>query len=422
MSSRNGFIWIGIADVGLLKVNPADGKFELFTSAEDSKIKLANNNVSQIFEDKAGNIWLTFWKGGIMCLEKETGKILAEAAVGKENNPFRIFQDSGGLYWILTWGDGIFHMTMDSRNQLQVFRPKLAPSSGSIDNIAYSIVQDDKFGHIWVVSFNGLYVFQKNDSEIYELIDGRNIVKESAGGIYHDIYKDLFGNLWLGSLAGGAYRLDLMNLSFNNYPIYDMGRQVKSFVTNICQTGTGNVYAALDRKGLFKFDPAEGGASPIADPKLNELRSISAVQYIAGSNEVWVANEGTGTVYVFAENNRGFEFKRTFSVGGSNENLIKSLFEDDRKNVWIGANTGLYKKLPDGKLESFGLHNVNAIGQDAEGNIWAGTDKSGLYKLNRKILADGKSSYEIAEIELRIKTTSATAFKVFNAGKTEMSI
>lgn len=403
MSDRSGFVWICVANVGLLKVNAADGKYEFFSSDKKSRIKLTNNNISQIFEDRTGNIWLTYWKGGIMCLEKETEKVLIEAPVGPNNNPFRIFQDSDGLYWILTWGDGIYHMTMDSRNQLNVFQPKLTPSSSSIDKIVYSIAQDDKFGHVWVVSFSGLYVFQKNGTDVYDLIDGRSIVKKSSGEIYHDIYKDTFGNLWLGSLADGAYRLDLMNLSFDNFPIYDLDNTVKPFVTNFSQTDAGNLYVALDRKGLFKFDLANGDVSNISNSQLNELKSISAIQYISNTDEIWIANEGTGLIYIFAENGNGLDFKRMFSVDNSNENLIKSFYEDDRKNVWIGANTGLYKKMADDKLETFSLPNINTIGQDTEGNIWAGTDKQGLYKLKRKLSNGGKATYEIEKIELKIK-------------------
>lgn len=401
MNDRNGFIWICVANVGVLKVNPDDGKFELFSTDKNSRIKLTNNNVSQVYEDRTGNIWLNYWKGGIMCIDKETEKVLAEASIGQNNNPFRIFQDSDGLYWVLTWGDGIYHMTLDSRNQLDIFQPKLTPSSKPIDKIVYSIAQDNKFGHVWIVSFSGLYVFQKNGTDNYDLVDGKSIVKKTSGEIFHDIYKDTFGNLWLGSLADGAYRLDLMNLSFDNYPIYDPDQSVKPFVTNLCQTNSGNLYIALDRKGLFKFNMEDGSVRSISDPQLNELKSISAILNITGSNEVWIANEGSGIIYVFSENGNGLQFKRMLAVNNANENLIKSFFEDDKKNIWIGATTGLYKKLPNDNILSYNIPNVNTIGQDTDGNIWVGTDKLGLYKLEQKTTS-GNVAYETKKIDLRI--------------------
>lgn len=399
---RNGFIWISVANIGLLKVNPNNDEYELLTSAANSRIRLNNNNVSQIYEDRNGNIWLTFWKGGVMCLDKESEKVLVSDKIGPNNNPFRIFQDNDGLYWVLTWGDGIYHMTLDSRNMLNIFRPKLVNSSNAIDNIVYSIVQDNKFGHIWVISFNGLYIFQKQESDIYKIIDGKSFVKKTSGEIFHDIYNDSFGNLWLGSLADGAYRLNLMNFSFENYPIYDVGESVKSFVTHLCQANSGNIYVALDRKGLFKFNISDGSIENLSDSQLKGLKSISAITYIAENNEFWIANEGTGVVYIFTENGNELTFKRMFSLTKSIDNLIRTIFEDAEKNVWIGANTGLYKVMSNNIVEFYKLYNINTIGQDSDGNIWVGTDKEGLFQLKKRSQSKDEKSYEIKEIELRI--------------------
>ena len=398
-----GFIWIGTSNYGVLKVNPQNGEFQRYSKDAGSRYKLRSNNISQIYEDKRGNIWLSSWKNGLCFIDNTKKQIHYLPVIGLSNNPFRVFQDADGLYWICTWGDGIYTMTLDASNKATVAPVKLTAGSPGVDNIVYSIVQDDNDGHIWIVTFEGLYVISKAGNDTYTLQDGKIYTGKITGGIFHEIYKDHKGNLWLGTLGEGLYRLDLRSLPFENYPLSLRGNAENSFVTHICETGTGHFYFTLDRKGLYRFDFAGHEINEIPVTRSAGLTSITAITYIRGTNEIWIANEGTGKIYVYTENGSGLVLKQVLPLQVNNDNSISIFFEDRNRDVWIGSNSGLFKKIYNGKVLSipFTYKFINSIVQDKAGDIWVGTEKNGLFRLKKDPKKPGNTQYTPVQIELR---------------------
>ncbi len=403
LCDSEGNIWIGTSNYGILKVNPQNGKFERFSTDNNSAIRLKSNNISHLYEDKAGNIWIASWKSGLCFIDKAGKQITRLPEIGKSNNPFRVLQDSDGQYWICTWGDGIFNMTVDSDKKTEIFPVRMSPESPQADPIVYSIVQDEKYGYIWIVTFSGLNLLEKNEDNTYNLLNGKDFIGNSSGGIFHEIYKDTNGNLWLGTLGEGLYRLDLKNLPFENYSIDGMGNSINSFVTHFCETASDNLYLALDRKGLYRFDRTTRNIQKIQDDQLKDLTSITAITYVKAAGEIWIANEGSNRIYVFTEIDNELKYKRMFSLDKNSDNSVSVIYEDKKKDVWIGSDLGLFKKSFNGNVEFIPLRvrTVNTINEDAEGNIWIGTDKNGLYVLKRKT-GTGKVKYISGRVDLKI--------------------
>ena len=414
-----GNIWIATSNYGVLKVNPQNHEFERFSKDADSRLKLRSNNISHIYEDQAGNIWISSWKDGLCFIANRDKKVNYLPEIGLSNNPFRVFQDKDGLYWICTWGDGVYTMTLDAQNKTTILPVKFTASSPLIDKIVYSTIQDDKFGHIWIVTFNGLFLIEKGENKTFTLLNGKNYVGKTTGGIFHEIYKDRNGNLWLGTLGEGLYRLDLRNLPFENFPLNEKGNSVNSFVTHFCETGSGNLYIALDRKGLFKFDIATQEIKKTQNTQADGFSSISAIANIYGSNEIWIANEGTDNVYIFEEKGNNISYKRVFSLKNNDDNSIQIFFEDKNKDVWIGSNSGLYKKTFNGNVESIllNLKFINTIGQDTKGNIWVGTEKNGLFMLKKNKEKSSRIPYTAHRIELRKNNFESHSIQSIHATK-----
>lgn len=84
----------------------------------------------------------------------------------------------------------------------------------------------------------------------------------------------------------------------------------------------------------------------------------------------------------------GVEFTTIRRAKGNNYNFssVRTIIEDSRGNLWIGANDeGVHKISPDGKVVSYTVHNglpnnsVRAICEDKSGNIWIGTAAGVVY-------------------------------------------
>ncbi|MDD4993597.1 MAG: two-component regulator propeller domain-containing protein [Paludibacter sp.] len=412
LSDSKGYIWIGTSSNGVLHMNPKTGEFKRYTTDKNSPLKLKSNNISNIYEDHEGRIWISSWKSGLCYIDKNQTHVTNISKIGINDNPFRIYQDKDKMIWVCTWGDGIFNIDNVGKPNMLVHPIQLAKNSGShLDAIVYSITQDDKFGYIWVVTFSGLSLIDKQADGTYKLIDTGTLFNETSNKLFHVINKDHRGNLWIGSVGDGLYKLDFNKPSIQNYPLNEIktSLNVQSYVTRFCENNDGNVYIAINRIGLFLFNPKTGIVSRPLDAVAKSLGSISAIKHIKSTNEIWVANEGEDLIHIFKTDNSG-TLKQTgilplSKLSGERENTISNLFEDSKGNVWIGTNTGLYQKPINSvlKLISNQIYSVNAIGEDSEQNILVGTEKEGLFLL--KTIARGeKTSYGISKMNLSIDT------------------
>jgi len=86
---------------------------------------------------------------------------------------------------------------------------------------------------------------------------------------------------------------------------------------------------------------------------------------------------------------------------------LQDLFEDSTGALWLSSRThGVLRRAPDGSWEAFDSHHglstdlAMDLLEDAEGNIWIGTDGGGLYRLTRRTfrtygIADGLTTDNI---------------------------
>ncbi len=405
-----GYIWIGTSNYGALRMDPRTGKFDRFSPDEDAPVKLKGNNVINIYEDHSGNIWLSLWRSGLCCLDSSRKKIIYVPEIGNSNNPFRFFQDRDGIYWICTWGDGIFNMTMDTNAKMTLWPMVLSKNSNiKVDDIVYSITQDDKYGYIWVITFSGLRLVVKEPNGTCKMLDADSFFDEATNKLFHEITKDRRGNLWIGSVGEGIYKLDFNKLSIQNFSLSEIKNSlnVPSYVTRFCEQTTGQVFIAINRIGLFRFNTKSGEVKRPVDSIARSIRSINAMIHVSGTNEIWLANEGEDIIHAF-KNKDGDDLKQVYSFSLSNfknpnEKTISNLFEDSEGNVWIGTSSGLYLKpvnLPV-RLISSKFQFVNTIGEDADKNIWIGTDKEGAFVCKSHIQGN-QTSYAFSKINLNI--------------------
>ncbi|VBB48375.1 Integral membrane sensor hybrid histidine kinase [uncultured Paludibacter sp.] len=406
-----GFIWVGTSRNGILRINSVSGEYERFSTDKDSRLKLKGNNVKFIYEDKDGTIWIALWKDGLCAINQNLTNIYYAPTIGTNDNPFRMMEDKDGMYWICTWGDGIYNMTVDGKMKIN-FTPVSFSNNPDekVDNIVYSILQDDKYGYIWMVTFKGLRIIKKEADRTYSLEDNNYILNSSHSQLFHDIYKDRHGNLWFGSVGEGLYMLDFNKLSIQNYTLGNLRQSLntESFVTRLCDAGSGNLYVVINRFGLIDFNLSSGTIKRLSNPVFNKFNSIIYIDNITKTNEIWIANEGEDKIYVFKQaENKELTQVNQYSVRGLTQIpyiSITNFFEDFDGNVWIGTSDALFKKPYNSTVQliSTKIQSVSAIQQDLDRNIWIGTEKDGLFILKPKVTGN-KTTYSVSKLNLNIK-------------------
>jgi signal transduction histidine kinase/ligand-binding sensor domain-containing protein len=206
--------------------------------------------------DSAGDVWLGTSQGHLVRLSSEgavreeldvPGQIICLAAtpdgtvwIGGEDALFRyrehqttrfgaedglprgavrdVFPDADGSLWIATYGGGLGRL---SGNRLT----RIARAQGLPDN-ALSRIQDDGRGRLWLLSNRGLIVAQRSDllavasgdkPRIDPLVFGPEAGVPEANFGMPAGFRDRFGRLWFGTIAG-VVRVDPREFPFNRTP------------------------------------------------------------------------------------------------------------------------------------------------------------------------------------------------------------
>jgi ligand-binding sensor domain-containing protein len=295
ITDSKGYIWIGTSNYGAIRMNPKTGEYDRFSMDKDSPLILKGNSVTNIYEDRDGRIWLSLWKTGLSCIDQDRKKITHAPKLGKDDNPFRILQDKDGLYWICTWGNGVFNMSVDANSEITLQPMKLSKNSvNKVDDIVYSITQDDELGYIWLITYSGLKLIEKELDGTYKVLDTDSFFDETNNMLFHEISKDHQGNLWIGSVGEGLFKLDFNKLSIQNFPLKKIKSALKvpSYVTRFCELSSGEIYIVINRVGLFSFDPKTGEVKRPTDSILRSLNSLSAITSASKTNSCLVLKYG----------------------------------------------------------------------------------------------------------------------------------
>lgn len=409
ITDREGFMWIATTSYGVLRMHPETYEYNRYSSDNDSPIKIKYNTVTYLFEDNKGRIWLTAWKAGLCYLDLENKKAVYAPPVGKTNNPFRCFEDSEGLFWICTWGDGIFHLSENTQGTMRIDKmPLSGKSEVQVDDIVYSITQDDKTGLIWVITFSDLSNIRKENDGTFTVTSAHEYFEESSMKLFHDIVKDRKGNLWIGSVGDGLYKLDFNRLNVRNYDLPEVisNLNLPPYVTHVAENKNDEIFISINRIGIFRFYPETGRTVRISIPEVARQASVSALLHAKTLNKLLFALEGEDEVNICSYSPSGLLIKdNTFIIDEKHrhENTIHTLFEDSRGNIWIGTNNGIYLKPGKGKSRLFSRNylNVNSFTEDKYGNIWFGTAKDGVFYLTPQIIKQ-QSSYVITSVPLKI--------------------
>ena len=104
MQDRRGYLWIASSDAGVDRFDPKTEQFTHFAH-EDGHNSLSNNNVSFLYEDRAGNIWITT-NTGLNCYNPLTNRFTSYSVKdGLPNNvTYAILEDEQGFFWVSTNG------------------------------------------------------------------------------------------------------------------------------------------------------------------------------------------------------------------------------------------------------------------------------------------------------------------------------
>ena len=317
---RNGGLWIGTRDQGLLHVH--QGRTDHFTQADG----LSSDSIQYLFEDREGNVWVSTNNG------LDRFHDLSVTAVPVKHGLTNAYVESvlparDGSVWLGTrsgldrWNDG----------RLTLYRKRREQAAGTVREITdrglpddyQSSLFEDHRGRIWVFSRGGAAYLER----------GRFVpVRAVPGGFAHAIAEDSAGDLWI-SQDQGFFHL-LRGGTVEQIPWATLGHQGLALAL-VGDPVRGGIWLGFSQGGVAYFKDGQVRASYAAADGLGGGR-VNSVQ-LDRDGTLWAATEG-GLSRV--------KEGRVVTLSSSNGlpcNSVHEVVEDDAHSFWLYMACGLVR-------------------------------------------------------------------------------
>ena len=262
---------------------------------------------------------------------------------------------------------------------------------GLSQNTVMAIMQDRK-GFMWFGTWDGLNKFDGYKFTIYKSRPGDH--SNISNNRIDYIHEDKFGYIWFQTYDGKFHRFDPKTEQFYSLPfstnrfIYNVEREKRFF-----ESSTGELWIATNDIGAIRV---------INDTKKSEVKVI--------------------------------EYS-TFSQNQIFGNTIHFIFEDSKKNIWIGTEKGLQSinpqsnliktYQPNGKdasnafISVFETKDYLCLGDD-NGNVWMYSNTSNDFKKLNLNYKTNITDIDAIDKDNLIVTTDKAGFFIYNFKNSEL--
>lgn len=278
----------------------------------------------------------------------------------------RIFKDKTGELWLFTQGKGVTRVNVNSGEVQHLYTPEGEVAHYELSNNPQ--VFEDAVGYLWVLPRDGnLSYYNRKSKRLEYYLTNPDNPKSAFHPYIRHLCADKQGNIWISSVRG------LKKMSFakrnSEYKQLDYGREVRALFrdsrNNFWVASKSGKIRIFDAQGNFKGYFSNSGE--ITQGANSFIHSAYCFMEDEDGN-IWIGTRHDGIYLLKMEKGKEFAYriinythnpKDSYSLSC---NSIYSIFQDNRKRIWIGSyQGGLNLLVRNEKDEVVFIHNGNRL-------------------------------------------------------------
>ncbi len=369
----NGDLWIGIYGSGIFKYHREENTFEQFQQQRDNLNSLSTNYVLAIFEDYSKNLWIGTFQGGLNKTELSRYAFNYTHPVKNPksntlNEVRSVLADSKNRIWIGTKAGNIYCYN-ESGAVIYKIPDDLNSKKYEQSNV-YSMLED-KDGNFWIGSKGGGLIRikgllnapdMKTANSAVEIFKNDPLDTNSlSNNAVYALYQDNTDQIWIGTYNGGLSLIenpsDKIIFRNFNHNLNDKNSLSDNRVRYIMQDSKGNLWIGTsDGLNLLKENYINTYEKKFIRFRNNlaDINSISRndVYYILEDQQhnIWIATSGGGLNLLHTDQKTGkYYFSYFDRRKGLPGDVVFSISEDTKGNLWLGTDNGLCRFSDNGK-------------------------------------------------------------------------
>lgn len=397
-----GILWIGVTspDHGLNIFNERDNNFTRVALIENhlsKELKGDNNKINFINESTDGDLLVSTYDG-LWIRDKNSGLFSAyrcDTTVARlRNNLMGVSCEfPKGIIWICTWGGGLKKFDLATKKFETFIWDEKNKNTGT-NNIAFSILPKPG-NELWIASVDkgfGIFSISNKTFQFYDP-DKFDLPLEPSGAF--NIFQEKIigsdntnGNIWITFDGSRCSKLDwnLQPLPYFPIPLKNYTDRPAPSISSVLKiNGQGKLVLGTNwSDGLYILDDKNKISTKVVTNKGFATHSGNIVDDHTG--KIWVVS---GNLYEIDQTN--YKLKVYEQVGHHNIPALNEMIEDKNHNFWFTTDNGvLYydrkqKTFREFTKEQLNLRSgaqIHGLICDNSGNIWTGSDESGIYIFN----------------------------------------
>ncbi len=434
-----GFLWFGGKN-GLLRY---DGyEFRTFRHDAGDPGSLASNDVSDLFVDSRGRLWVALLTtGGLGRFDHQAERFIHYPAMIDERSAapysaYRVAEDPDGRIWVATHEHGL--MQLDEGRQvvtsphtvtglagvairdiavgsdgtiwlgtvergLWQLRPgsdavlpwEPATGAGKIRQNLYRLFID-RFDNLWVGSLkSGVSRIEPDSNRLTQYSHDPAQAHSIGGGMVWDMMEDAAGALWLSTRDGTLLRYNKWQDRFDRFtPRRHSRHHLSGPVVSLFLDRAGDLWLGTYNSRINRLSERLPPFRTLDFPETDQSKASNAITALEQSRDgtVWMAGPAGLAWLPLSEEERPPE-----ATGWKTPSAIHALAADARDRLWLGtvSHGVLLARGQCGEraaghscdakpaLEPLpGLENTQIweLYEDRQGAMWIGTQREGLFR------------------------------------------
>jgi signal transduction histidine kinase/ligand-binding sensor domain-containing protein len=422
ISDSRSISWINKDNAGDFLYRSTGAEMVHYAFNPSDKNSLNDNGLYCIYEDKNGTLWI-----GSDCEGSRQGALHSiQPGVKKDYPPLfdkltfdpqkpdntigryimSIHEDRYGKLWVGTWQDGLYRFdpTTKKIKRFAMTSKKGGSDSPNCNNI-YSINEDD-LGNLWIATYGGglnKISAEKSETDKPHFVNSITGQQPDNGQLYENLkalYFDEYGQLWVGSLGNGVYKIMLNNpFSVIEHEAENQNSLTDNYISYIFQSSDGDMWFMSRDGNLNRWNRKTDEYSHYHIGKKNETKVYNfpfITEYeknilIAFENRIFRLNTNSGMITDFLKE---INFPDSLI---KKSNAFQSLYVDPEGNILISNSN--YRVLAKKNKSAFSfkfssLPDFLSCFSDSESNLWFSTRFDGLFQYNSSFKPLTQISYQ----------------------------
>jgi len=251
-------VWVGFAG-GVDVIDEKKRTLKNISTLEG----LSNNNVTNLFTDSRGRVWIVSYPDKVDVIDESAGTIKHFGSAQGFNfySIGSIVEDNQGQIWI---GKGRIFVINEKKGTI-----KYAMSSKEIFEGWIECMLIDRNGQTWISAGNSIYVLDEKAGTIKRIMS-----KEFKEINFHNLIEDSAGRIWISSYGNGLFMIDQNRTTLTNFSV---SSGLADMAVASLNERNGSIYAGTER-GLTVITPFKENTGTSNENKLWQIKSYGKPQ------------------------------------------------------------------------------------------------------------------------------------------------